>query len=162
MEDARCRICRRKTDDDNLLLCDGCNLAFHLYCLRPPLKRVPTGDWFCPTCGPASRALEKRKREERLARSARRRKRALSSDDDEQLNSDNNEESSGESEATQKIKRRNPRSFRSKGGNDSSAFNIKRSISPTNRNSGKISFLNCLYSVFGIDINSVFVFFSFI
>ncbi|CAH8556542.1 unnamed protein product [Schistosoma bovis] len=135
VEDARCRICRRKTDDDNLLLCDGCNLAFHLYCLRPPLKRVPTGDWFCPTCGPASRALEKRKREERLARSARRRKRALSSDDDEQLNSDNNEESSGESEATQKIKRRNPRSFRSKGGNDSSAFNIKRSISPTNRNS---------------------------
>ncbi|CAH8553271.1 unnamed protein product [Schistosoma curassoni] len=135
VEDARCRICRRKTDDDNLLLCDGCNLAFHLYCLRPPLKRVPTGDWFCPTCGPASRALEKRKREERLARSARRRKRALSSDDDEQLNSDNNEESSGESEATQKIKRRNPRSFRSKGGNDSGAFNIKRSISPANRNS---------------------------
>ncbi|CAI2727957.1 unnamed protein product [Schistosoma spindalis] len=136
VEDARCRICRRKTDDDNLLLCDGCNLAFHLYCLRPPLKRVPTGDWFCPTCGPASRALEKRKREERLARSARRRKRALSSDDEEQLNSDNNEESSGESEATQKIKRRNPRSFRSKGGNDCGAFNIKRSVSPANRNSG--------------------------
>ncbi|CAH8553287.1 unnamed protein product [Schistosoma curassoni] len=130
VEDARCRICRRKTDDDNLLLCDGCNLAFHLYCLRPPLKRVPTGDWFCPTCGPASRALEKRKREERLARSARRRKRALSSDDDEQLNSDNNEESSGESEATQKIKRRNPRSFRSKGGNDSvSSRNIRHDTS---------------------------------
>ncbi|XP_018646310.1 zinc finger protein, putative [Schistosoma mansoni] len=135
VEDARCRICRRKTDDDNLLLCDGCNLAFHLYCLRPPLKRVPTGDWFCPTCGPASRALEKRKREERLARSARRRKRALSSDDEEQLNSDNNEESSGESEVAQKVKRRNPRSSRSKGGNDSSAFNRKRSVSPANRNS---------------------------
>ncbi|CAH8503608.1 unnamed protein product [Schistosoma turkestanicum] len=134
VEDARCRVCRRKTDDDNLLLCDGCNLAFHLYCLRPPLKRVPTGDWFCPTCRPASRALEKRKREERLARSARRRKHALSSDDEEQSNSDNNEESSGGSEAAPKTKRRNPRSFRSKGGNDSGAFNIKRSHSPASRN----------------------------
>lgn len=50
MENARCRICRRKSDDDNLLLCDGCNQAFHLYCLRPPLRQVPAGDWFCVSC----------------------------------------------------------------------------------------------------------------
>nr|CAH8850569.1 unnamed protein product [Trichobilharzia regenti] len=112
VEDARCRICRRKTDDDNLLLCDGCNLAYHLYCLRPPLKRVPAGDWFCPTCRPVSRALEKRKREERLARSARRRKRAVSSDDDDddgENESDDNQDSSAESEDIRTTRRRNPR-----------------------------------------------------
>ncbi|KAH8876795.1 Tyrosine-protein kinase BAZ1B [Schistosoma japonicum] len=140
VEDARCRVCRRKTDDDNLLLCDGCNLAFHLYCLRPPLKRVPTGDWFCPTCRPASHTLEKRKREERLARSARRRKRALSSDDEdeeeeEQSNSDNNQESSDENDAAPKTKCRNSRSRPSKGDNDSGTFNTKCSVSPANRNS---------------------------
>ncbi|CAH8850715.1 unnamed protein product [Trichobilharzia szidati] len=129
VEDARCRVCRRKTDDDNLLLCDGCNLAFHLYCLRPPLKRVPAGDWFCPTCRPASRALEKRKREERLARSARRRKRAGSSDDDDGENeSDDDRDSSAESEDVRTTRRRNPR--RAKSRNDS---HLKRSVSPSSR-----------------------------
>ncbi|TGZ68700.1 hypothetical protein CRM22_004119 [Opisthorchis felineus] len=85
VEDARCRICRHKSDDDNLLLCDGCNRAFHLYCLRPPLRRVPAGDWYCPSCRPASRDLERRRREARLARSERRRRRqdvASSEDED--------------------------------------------------------------------------------
>ncbi|CAH8561749.1 unnamed protein product [Heterobilharzia americana] len=131
VEDARCRVCRRKTDDDNLLLCDGCNLAFHLYCLRPPLKRVPAGDWFCPTCRPVSRALEKRKREERLARSARRRKHAISSDE-EQSNFDDDQESA-EAESVSTTKRQNPRVRRSKNGNDL-VPRAKRSVSPTSRN----------------------------
>ena len=37
---------------NEMLLCDGpgCNTAYHLGCLRPPLKRVPKGDWLCPSC----------------------------------------------------------------------------------------------------------------
>lgn len=48
----RCRICRRNKDDESLLLCDGCNAGFHLYCLRPPLHSIPRGDWFCASCKP--------------------------------------------------------------------------------------------------------------
>ncbi|VDK80174.1 unnamed protein product [Dibothriocephalus latus] len=54
VENARCRICRRKKDDEKLLLCDGCNQGFHLYCLRPPLKSIPRGDWFCVSSSASS------------------------------------------------------------------------------------------------------------
>jgi PHD and RING finger domain-containing protein 1 len=33
-----------------LLLCDSCDLGYHLECLTPPLSRVPRGEWFCPDC----------------------------------------------------------------------------------------------------------------
>lgn len=35
---AHCRICRRRGDAENMLLCDGCNRGHHLYCLKPPLE----------------------------------------------------------------------------------------------------------------------------
>lgn len=54
-ENAKCKICRKKGDDERLLLCDECNQAFHMYCLRPPLINVPRGDWFCPACVPQSK-----------------------------------------------------------------------------------------------------------
>lgn len=34
---AQCRICRRRKDAENMLLCDGCNKGHHLYCLKPKL-----------------------------------------------------------------------------------------------------------------------------
>ncbi|KAK0098559.1 hypothetical protein PV326_006786 [Microctonus aethiopoides] len=49
---ARCRICRKCRDAENMLLCDGCNKGQHLYCLKPKLTSVPEGDWFCTTCKP--------------------------------------------------------------------------------------------------------------
>lgn len=33
-----------------MMLCDGCEGAFHTGCLQPPLPRVPDGRWFCPPC----------------------------------------------------------------------------------------------------------------
>ncbi|KAI0979390.1 hypothetical protein GJ496_003023 [Pomphorhynchus laevis] len=47
--DTRCKICKR-VKEEVLILCDGCNSAFHLYCLRPPLYEIPEGDWLCRTC----------------------------------------------------------------------------------------------------------------
>ena len=35
---ARCTVCHRKGDDERMLLCDGCDLGYHIYCLKPPLK----------------------------------------------------------------------------------------------------------------------------
>ena len=38
--------------DAETLLCDGdgCERAWHIACLRPPLTTVPEGDWMCPIC----------------------------------------------------------------------------------------------------------------
>ena len=49
---ARCRLCKRKGDADKMLLCDKCDCGHHIYCLRPPLKVIPEGDWFCADCKP--------------------------------------------------------------------------------------------------------------
>jgi len=47
-----CEICKSNydNDDEELLLCDGCNNGFHLECLSPKLDSVPEGAWFCPEC----------------------------------------------------------------------------------------------------------------
>ncbi|KAM6902729.1 E3 ubiquitin-protein ligase UHRF2 [Xenentodon cancila] len=54
--DAECRfcsccVCGGKQDAHMQLLCDECNMAFHIYCLNPPLTTIPDDeDWYCPTC----------------------------------------------------------------------------------------------------------------
>lgn len=35
---------------EDLLLCDGCPAAVHLFCLQPKLSRIPEVDWYCPAC----------------------------------------------------------------------------------------------------------------
>uniref|UniRef100_A0A915HKW0 Tyrosine-protein kinase BAZ1B n=1 Tax=Romanomermis culicivorax TaxID=13658 RepID=A0A915HKW0_ROMCU len=52
VENAPCKVCRKRKDDDLTILCDECNECYHIYCLRPPLKRIPQGDWFCTKCRP--------------------------------------------------------------------------------------------------------------
>ena len=50
LEQTVCRKCGGDEDDASTLLCDGCDDAWHLWCLTPPLADVPDGDWFCPSC----------------------------------------------------------------------------------------------------------------
>ncbi|XP_027718431.1 E3 ubiquitin-protein ligase UHRF2 isoform X1 [Vombatus ursinus] len=46
-----CYLCGGKQDPDEQLLCDECNMAYHIYCLNPPLSKVPEDDdWYCPSC----------------------------------------------------------------------------------------------------------------
>lgn len=45
-----CEVCGNDDDWDRLLLCDGCNLGFHIFCLDPPLEQIPLEDWFCKAC----------------------------------------------------------------------------------------------------------------
>lgn len=45
-----CEICGSSNDEEEMLLCDGCDHGYHLYCLTPPLDGVPQGEWFCETC----------------------------------------------------------------------------------------------------------------
>ncbi|MCJ1286986.1 PHD and RING finger domain-containing protein 1 [Xylographa opegraphella] len=43
-----CPKCGNDNTDDVLLLCDGCDLGYHLYCVD--LDTVPEGEWFCDDC----------------------------------------------------------------------------------------------------------------
>ncbi|KAJ3039321.1 hypothetical protein HDV00_012314 [Rhizophlyctis rosea] len=46
--DTVCKKCKRGDPDSGIvILCDHCNAGMHLHCIRPPLKEVPEGDWFC-------------------------------------------------------------------------------------------------------------------
>ncbi|XP_042311899.1 bromodomain adjacent to zinc finger domain protein 1A [Sceloporus undulatus] len=61
---ARCKMCRKKGDAESMVLCDGCDRGYHIYCIRPKLKAVPDGNWLCPECRPKqrSRRLSSRQR----------------------------------------------------------------------------------------------------
>lgn len=46
-----CHKCGEKRDPNMQLLCDECNMAYHIYCLSPPLDKVPEEEyWYCPSC----------------------------------------------------------------------------------------------------------------
>lgn len=42
-----CRVCK---DGGELLCCEQCPSAYHIYCLNPPLTRIPDEEWICPRC----------------------------------------------------------------------------------------------------------------
>ncbi|PSN51571.1 hypothetical protein C0J52_09498 [Blattella germanica] len=43
-------VCGECDREDRMLLCDGCDLGYHLECLDPPMDTVPLEEWFCPDC----------------------------------------------------------------------------------------------------------------
>ncbi|CAG0879037.1 unnamed protein product [Darwinula stevensoni] len=45
-----CFTCLRGDDEEQMLLCDGCDDSYHTFCLVPPLHEIPPGDWRCPKC----------------------------------------------------------------------------------------------------------------
>ncbi|KAI1765094.1 hypothetical protein GGR53DRAFT_286791 [Hypoxylon sp. FL1150] len=47
-EDKVCPMCSRADHEELLLLCDGCDSAYHTYCVD--LDHIPRGHWFCMEC----------------------------------------------------------------------------------------------------------------
>lgn len=48
--DQMCVQCRSGLHGELMLLCDRCNRGWHIYCLSPPLKQIPPGNWYCLDC----------------------------------------------------------------------------------------------------------------
>ena len=48
-----CHRCVRTKEPHKIILCDRCDAAYHIYCLDPPLRRIPPGDWLCTSCSKA-------------------------------------------------------------------------------------------------------------
>ena len=59
-EDVRCKVCGRADDESRMLLCDGCDDGYHMFCLRPKLTRVPEGSWYCERCKPRLKGRPRR------------------------------------------------------------------------------------------------------
>ncbi|KAL4247157.1 [histone H3]-trimethyl-L-lysine(4) demethylase [Abortiporus biennis] len=45
-----CEVCQKKDRGEQMLLCDGCDCGFHMFCLDPPLTTIPKGEWYCHIC----------------------------------------------------------------------------------------------------------------
>ena len=46
-----CAGCGSNHDEANVLVCDGCEEEWHIYCLSPPLSSVPkSSEWHCEKC----------------------------------------------------------------------------------------------------------------
>ncbi|XP_064403930.1 zinc finger protein ubi-d4 B-like [Halichondria panicea] len=45
-----CHFCGTSENDDQLLFCDDCDRGFHMYCMKPPIKEPPEGNWSCGMC----------------------------------------------------------------------------------------------------------------
>lgn len=41
-----CRTCGGKQEPNMQLLCDECNMAYHIYCLDPPLEKIPEEEYW--------------------------------------------------------------------------------------------------------------------
>jgi len=50
----RCCVCGG--NNGTLVLCDKCDSEYHISCLRPRVREVPKGEWFCPMCVAADAA----------------------------------------------------------------------------------------------------------
>ena len=77
-----------------MLLCDGCDRGFHMGCLKPALKKVPTGNWFCHDCRPLEVKRRSRKHSSKTVEDTEEEESEteVEEDSDDEENDDNSEE----------------------------------------------------------------------
>eukprot|EP01114_Cavostelium_apophysatum_P017060 TRINITY_DN4978_c0_g1_i1.p1 TRINITY_DN4978_c0_g1~~TRINITY_DN4978_c0_g1_i1.p1 ORF type:complete len:1011 (-),score=253.35 TRINITY_DN4978_c0_g1_i1:10-3042(-) len=57
-----CKVCGRDDNDDQMLLCDACDSPYHTFCLKPKLKKIPRGNWYCPKCVAETKSRREKER----------------------------------------------------------------------------------------------------
>ena len=50
LNELRCEVCADGGREHELVLCDGCDRGWHIGCMVPRLRTVPTGEWYCSDC----------------------------------------------------------------------------------------------------------------
>ncbi|GMT08418.1 hypothetical protein PENTCL1PPCAC_30592, partial [Pristionchus entomophagus] len=78
----KCRVCRRKGEAEQFVLCADCCVTYHLTCVRPMLEVAVTG-WLCMECK-AIRRRDAAKEKRNAAREAAQRAEQESKDEDEE------------------------------------------------------------------------------
>jgi histone demethylase JARID1 len=46
----KCEKCGTSDDKENILVCDTCELGYHMQCVEPRLPQMPDYDWHCSKC----------------------------------------------------------------------------------------------------------------
>ncbi|KAI4307217.1 hypothetical protein L6164_030428 [Bauhinia variegata] len=57
-----CQVCLTDQDDDKIVICDGCDHGYHIYCMNPPRTSIPNGKWFCRKCDAGIQAIRRAKK----------------------------------------------------------------------------------------------------
>ena len=60
----RCQACNSGEREHEIILCDPCDVGYHMGCLDPPLTELPQGEWFCPECEPHQPGYSARENEQ--------------------------------------------------------------------------------------------------
>ena len=60
----RCQACNSGEREHEIILCDSCDVGYHMGCLDPPLTELPQGEWFCPECEPHQPGYSARENEQ--------------------------------------------------------------------------------------------------
>ncbi|XP_001358956.3 bromodomain adjacent to zinc finger domain protein 1A [Drosophila pseudoobscura] len=86
-----CKVCRRGSDPDKMLLCDECNGGTHMFCMKPKMRSVPKGHWYCNECV-KNLGLKNANDEKEKKTAAQRKRKFIVEEEDE----DDTEEEDGE------------------------------------------------------------------